>query len=57
VAVVRDGKANLVVVQLGERTSDKVEILSGLLAGDTIVLTGLMQVKQGMKVKIIKVSS
>jgi membrane fusion protein (multidrug efflux system) len=57
VAVVKNGKANLVVVQLGERTSDKVEVLNGLQAGDTIILTGLMQVKPGMKVKITKVNS
>lgn len=57
VAVLKNGKASLVVVQLGERTSNKVEVLSGLSAGDTIVLTGLMQVKPGMKVKITKLTS
>jgi membrane fusion protein (multidrug efflux system) len=57
VAVVKEGKAKLVVVHLGERTNDKVEVLDGLQSGDTIVLTGLMQVKPGMKVKITKVNS
>lgn len=55
VAVVKDGKVNMVTVKLGARTSDKVEILNGLQSGDTVVLTGLMQAKPGMDVKITKV--
>jgi membrane fusion protein, multidrug efflux system len=55
VAIVRKGKAELVVVQLGTRTEDKVEITNGLVAGDTVITTGIMQVKPGMNVKITKV--
>lgn len=55
VAVVRGGKAQMVTVQLGTRTSDRVEVMTGLQAGDTVILTGLMQVKPGMDVKITKV--
>ncbi len=55
IAVVKEGKATLVTVTLGERTSDKAEVLTGLNAGDTILLTGLMQVKPGMDVSITKV--
>lgn len=55
VAVVRNGKAELTKVVLGTRTSNKVEILSGLQKGDTILTTGIMQVKDGMDVKITKV--
>lgn len=47
-----DGKAKMVEVQLGTRTNDKVEILSGIQQGDTILTTGLMQVKEGMPVKV-----
>lgn len=54
VAVVRNGKAEMVTVQLGTRTENKVEILNGLQQGDTILTTGLMQVKQGMDVKVSK---
>lgn len=57
VAIVKEGKVNMVTVRLGERTSDKVEILNGLQTGDTVILTGLMQVKPGMGVKITKVRS
>lgn len=57
VAVVRNGKAEMAVVQLGTRTEDKVEILNGLQAGDTILTTGIMQVKAGMQVQVTKVRS
>lgn len=55
VAVLRNGKAELTKVVLGERTSDKVRVLNGLQPGDTILTTGIMQVKEGMDVKITKV--
>jgi membrane fusion protein (multidrug efflux system) len=57
VAVVKNGKADMVVVKLGTRTSDKVQILQGLQNGDTVVITGLMQVKPGMDVKITKLKA
>jgi membrane fusion protein (multidrug efflux system) len=56
VAIAQNGKVNMVAVKLGQRTSDKVEILQGVQAGDTIITTGLMQAKQGMDVKIRKIS-
>lgn len=55
VAVVENGRAQLLTVELGERTSDKVEVVKGLEAGDTIIVTGIMQVKAGMEVKVTKV--
>ncbi len=54
-AVIRNGKAEIITIILGSRTSDKVEVVSGLNAGDTILTTGIMQVKPGMEVKISKV--
>jgi membrane fusion protein (multidrug efflux system) len=55
VAVVKAGKVNLSTVILGDRTPDKVLVLQGVNPGDTIITTGLMQVKQDMEVKITKV--
>lgn len=55
VALVKNGKAELVTVELGMRTEDKVEVVKGLQSGDTILTTGLMQVKPGMDVTITKV--
>ncbi len=52
VAVIRGGKAQMIPVRTGARTSDKVEIISGLSKGDTILTTGIMQVKPGMDVQV-----
>lgn len=57
VAVVKNGKADFVVVELGARTADKVEVIKGLTSGDTVITTGLMQVKPGMEVTINKIRS
>jgi membrane fusion protein (multidrug efflux system) len=52
VALVRNGKAEMVTVTLGTRTNDMVEIVQGLSPGDTIITTGIMQVKPGINVKV-----
>lgn len=57
VAVVKNGKATLQTVELGDRGNDKVQIIKGLSTGDTIILTGLMQLKPGMDVTISKLRS
>ncbi|MBX2907470.1 MAG: efflux RND transporter periplasmic adaptor subunit [Taibaiella sp.] len=49
-AVLRGGKAEMVPIILGTRTADKVEVIQGLAAGDTVLTTGIMQVKPGMQV-------
>ncbi len=54
VVVVRNGKAVLQTVQTGDRTQDRVQITRGLQMGDTVLTTALMQVKQGMDVKVKK---
>jgi membrane fusion protein (multidrug efflux system) len=55
VAVLRQGKVEMQTVKTGDRTEDQVQILDGLRPGDTILTTGLMQVKSGMQVKIRKI--
>jgi membrane fusion protein (multidrug efflux system) len=47
-----DGTASFITVVTGTRDSSKVEILKGLAIGDTIVTTGLLQIKPGSKIKI-----
>jgi len=54
VALLQNGKAKLITVITGDRTEDRIEVLQGLKPGDTIVTTGLMQVKNGMPVKITR---
>lgn len=55
VAVLRAGKAELVSITTGARRVSDVEVLQGLKAGDTVLTTGIMQVKPGMEVSITKI--
>lgn len=54
VYLVRGGKAEAVPVQTGLRTEDRVEITDGLAAGDTLITSGLLQLKPGAPVTIAK---
>lgn len=44
----KNGKAVRKVIQMGDRTSDLVHVLSGIEEGDTVLTTGLLSVKEGM---------
>jgi len=48
--VLKGGKAGMVLVQTGIRTADMMEVLSGIQKGDTIITTGLMQLREGISV-------
>ncbi len=50
--VVRNGRADLIPVVTGTRTASIIEVLSGLSAGDTVLTTGLMQLRQNMSVRV-----
>ena len=52
VYVYKAGKAKRNVVEMGSRTPDNVQIISGLSVGDTVITTGLLQVKEGMGINI-----
>ncbi|HML58761.1 MAG TPA: efflux RND transporter periplasmic adaptor subunit [Ferruginibacter sp.] len=54
VVKVNGGVVSFVDVELGLRDSARIQILSGLQPGDTIVTTGLMRLKPNDKVKIGK---
>lgn len=51
---VRDGKAVKTIVTTGIRESDKVEILSGLKAGDVLVVRGQGLLSDGTPVRIVE---
>jgi len=55
VAVVKNGKASINVIRTGERTETMIRVEQGLQPGDTIITTGIMQVKPGMQVQLTKV--
>lgn len=56
VVVYRGGVATMQTVTTGIRDSSNVEITSGLKAGDTIILTGLMTIKPKAKIVLSKVT-
>lgn len=55
VIVVKGGKATYVTVETGLRDADLVEIIKGVQAGDTVVTTGLMQLKPNGDVRVAKI--
>jgi membrane fusion protein (multidrug efflux system) len=50
--LVRGGKAESVPVTTGLRTESRVQITSGLSAGDTLIVTGIMQLRPGNPVDV-----
>lgn len=50
--VARSGRARLVPVVTGTRTASMIEVVSGLSAGDTVLTTGLMQLRENMAVRV-----
>lgn len=50
--IYENGKAREVEIITGMRTSSSVEVVSGLSVGDTLLTTGVMQLRSGMPVKI-----
>jgi membrane fusion protein (multidrug efflux system) len=53
VYVVQDGVAHRRVVQIGNRTSQAVQVVEGLAAGEQIVVSGLQQMRDGVEVKAL----
>jgi membrane fusion protein (multidrug efflux system) len=53
--LVKNGKAVFQDVETGIRTSNTVEITSGVQLGDTIVVSGVLYVRPNGNVKIKKV--
>jgi membrane fusion protein (multidrug efflux system) len=54
VVITDSSKAKFVAIEIGVRTESEVQVLSGIKSGDTVLTTGLLQVKPGMQVKITK---
>ena len=52
--VVTNGTARELNVQAGVRTNRELEIVSGLKAGDSVITTGILQLRPGMRVEVVK---
>lgn len=57
VIIADSSKAKFVVVETGIRTENEVQIVSGIKAGDTIVTSGILQIKPGMGIKFTRTTS
>lgn len=54
VFVFENGKAKEVFIETGIRTANSLEVLSGLKVNDTLLTTGILQLRKGMDVQISK---
>lgn len=54
VIVSRNGVAEDAMVTIGVRTDTKIQVTDGLKAGDTVITTGLLSIKSGSKLKLLK---
>lgn len=50
--VVRDNKPIQTIIETGTRLENKIEVLKGLQEGDSIIITGLMQLREGASIKV-----
>ena len=48
----KNGVAEPAEIILGLRTESQVQVLKGLSVGDTVIISGVMQLRTGMKVSI-----
>lgn len=55
VYIYKNGQATAVTVSTGLRTSTQIQVLKGLEFGDTLLTTGVLQLRQGLKVTLDKV--
>ena len=54
IVLVKNGMANMVEVETGYRTATSVEITKGVNVGDTVVVAGMLFVRNGNKIKVGK---
>lgn len=52
VYIYKNGKAQATPIKKGIRTESQVQVLEGLSVGDTLITTGVMQLRDGMAVKL-----
>jgi len=56
VYLLRNGKAERHEVEIGTRTSGRVHILDGIVAGDTVLITGLMDIRDGSNINLMRLN-
>jgi membrane fusion protein (multidrug efflux system) len=53
VFVIRNGRAEEIIIELGTRMDDRVEVASGLARGDTVITSAILQIRAGMAVRTL----
>lgn len=48
----KNGKAKRTTIEIGSRNSDLVHVTTGINIGDTIITTGLLQIRDGMGIEL-----
>ncbi len=54
VYVAKDGKAERRSVDVGKRTEDRVQILSGLEEGDRVIVSGIQQMRPDLDIEVLE---
>lgn len=49
----RQGRAAAVQVETGIRTPEEIQIVQGIAAGDTVITSGILQLRPGMAVEVV----
>ncbi len=57
VIVARDGKAHFTEVKTGVRKASRIEVVEGISAGDTIITTGILFLREGMQLNYASVAN
>jgi membrane fusion protein (multidrug efflux system) len=52
----KNGVVNQQAINIGLRTDQDVQVTDGINPGDTIITTGILQVREGMPVNITKIN-
>ena len=52
--ITKNGAAADATVTIGVRTDTKIQIVNGIQPGDTVITTGLLSIKNGSKLKLLK---
>lgn len=57
VFVANSGRARQVRVETGVRTETNVQVTSGLSPGDTVLTTGILQLRDGLPIRVVQVDN
>lgn len=56
VYLAHNGKAKRHEIEIGQRTRERVVVLSGIAPGDTVLTTGLLEIRDGSNIEVTKLN-